>query len=155
MNGRKFVEKNWLYQKYIIEELSTYQIAQICGMKSHVTIWNWLKKFNIKTRASGGTLLTMKGKKHTKETKDKMSKKAKLRIGEKHTQWKGGKQTFHYGQARRVWEEYWREEVPDGYVIHHVDRDITNNNICNLALLTRSYHTKMHKRDGGGYAQRV
>jgi len=26
--------------------------------------------------------------------------------------------------ARKVWEAYWRERVPGGYLIHHVDNKL-------------------------------
>lgn len=58
--------------------------------------------------------------------------------------WKGGSRAHYSREARRAWEKHWKEEVPKGYVIHHIDRDITNNDICNLALLTPGYHTKLH-----------
>jgi hypothetical protein len=44
-----YKDKNWLYDKYVNEQLSTYQIAEILSV-SHQTIWKWLKKFNIQSR---------------------------------------------------------------------------------------------------------
>ena len=42
-----------------------------------------------------------------------------------------------------VWEKY-NGPIPDGYVIHHIDRDKTNNNIENLAMLEAGEHRKLH-----------
>ena len=37
-------------------------------------------------------------------------------------------------------------EIPKGYVVHHIDLDKTNNDINNLALMTNSAHSKLHRR---------
>lgn len=42
-----------------------------------------------------------------------------------------------------VWE-YYNGSVPDGYEIHHIDFDKNNNDISNLALLTRTEHMQLH-----------
>lgn len=34
--------------------------------------------------------------------------------------------------------------LPKGYVIHHIDGDIDNNDISNLQILTISEHIKLH-----------
>lgn len=47
-------------------------------------------------------------------------------------------------KVTKVWENYWRQEKPIGYLIHHSDRDIKNNIISNLALVTRKLHAKIH-----------
>lgn len=46
---------------------------------------------------------------------------------------------------RAVWE-YFNGEIPEGYHIHHIDEDRTNNNIENLALLPGIEHSTMHAR---------
>lgn len=46
----KYCNKKWLYKKYWIEKLSTYQIAELCKT-SHTTIKNWMKKFDITIRS--------------------------------------------------------------------------------------------------------
>lgn len=42
----EYRDREWLYQKYIVDKLSGYQIAELCKV-SNVTIFNWLKRFNI------------------------------------------------------------------------------------------------------------
>ena len=37
--------------------------------------------------------------------------------------------------------------VPEGYIIHHIDRNKKNNNISNLMLLTPSDHNRVHRKD--------
>ena len=45
-----YKNKDWLYQKYIVEKLNPYQIAKLCK-SNHKTIRIWLKKFNILIRS--------------------------------------------------------------------------------------------------------
>ena len=49
-------DKNWLYQKYWDEKLSTYEIVKICKVSNHL-ILHWMRKFNIPRRKAGGTKL--------------------------------------------------------------------------------------------------
>ncbi|MFE5159122.1 HNH endonuclease [Streptomyces sp. NPDC056697] len=44
---------------------------------------------------------------------------------------------------RDVWE-FHNGPVPDGCDIHHLDHDRTNNDISNLACLTKDEHTRLH-----------
>jgi len=50
MTNGKYNDKEWLYQKYIIESLSTRKIANICNC-TKTTIERKLKKFNISIRS--------------------------------------------------------------------------------------------------------
>lgn len=45
-----------------------------------------------------------------------------------------------------VWEHY-NGKVPDGYHVHHMDKDKSNNNINNLELLTEFEHLSLHGRE--------
>lgn len=49
INREKYKNKEWLYKKYIEEELTGTDIGKIVGCNRH-TITNWLKRFNIPTR---------------------------------------------------------------------------------------------------------
>ena len=66
--------------------------------------------------------------------------------GDKNSRWKGGCLGYGRIKSHRVWEEYWHEKVPDGYILHHIDGNILNNNIWNLAMVTRSTHKKIEYR---------
>lgn len=44
---------------------------------------------------------------------------------------------------RTVWE-YYRGDIPQGYHVHHIDGDKSNNQIDNLALMLGSEHLKTH-----------
>lgn len=37
-------------------------------------------------------------------------------------------------------------EIPEGYVVHHIDLDKLNNDLSNLVLMTNSEHIKLHRR---------
>lgn len=40
--------------------------------------------------------------------------------------------------------EYHNGEIPDGYEVHHIDGDTDNNDISNLALVTKEEHKRIH-----------
>jgi hypothetical protein len=44
---------------------------------------------------------------------------------------------------RDVWESI-KGKIQDGFDIHHIDGDKTNNDLSNLELLLKSEHTKKH-----------
>ena len=116
--------KSWLYQKYWVEGLSTREIAQCCGTGCTV-ICRWLRKLGIPCRA-----WNWKG----------------IQSGDKHSSWRSGVSSYWRRIGYNAWDDYWNQKVPDGYLIHHVDRDITNNDISNLALVTSGFHAVTHKR---------
>lgn len=63
MMDYKYRNKNWLYENYIEQERSSREIGELCGV-SNVTIWYWLKKFDIKIRTlTEATILSYGGKK--------------------------------------------------------------------------------------------
>ena len=50
---------------------------------------------------------------------------------------------IHKRLHRYVWEKY-NGEIPDGYDIHHIDRNKSNNDITNLQLIKKDEHMKLH-----------
>jgi len=50
MMSELYQDKDWLYQKYLEEQLSAHQIGKLCK-RSVATIINWLNKFNIPIRS--------------------------------------------------------------------------------------------------------
>jgi len=50
IGNNNYCNKNWLEKKYIKEKLSMTQIAKLCNC-NFLTIWCWLKKFNILIRS--------------------------------------------------------------------------------------------------------
>ncbi|KKM97308.1 hypothetical protein LCGC14_1169300 [marine sediment metagenome] len=121
-----YKRKDWLYAKYITEELSIRGIADISGV-SPVTIYNWLVKFEIPRRAKGVNhwseeqrqyrrdwnkahpeINRMKGRHHSEETKRKMSL---ARQGRKNANWKGGLTELVKGIRRSPEFHLWRKVV--------------------------------------------
>lgn len=45
---------------------------------------------------------------------------------------------------RLIWEDFYGCEVPEGYHIHHKDKNPLNNCILNLQLMRESEHHKLH-----------
>lgn len=56
-----------------------------------------------------------------------------------------GNQPIH----RAIWL-YYNGEIPEGYVIHHVDENPANNDISNLQCLTSGEHNRIHNQKGRG-----
>lgn len=50
---QKPVDREWLYQKYVVEGLGAPEIAQIVG-RDEKRVWEWLKGYKIPTRSRGG-----------------------------------------------------------------------------------------------------
>lgn len=99
----------------------------------------------------------MLGKKHTEETKIKMSKNAKSRIGKNSANWKGGISFEPYSPSFNQQLKD-RVRVRDNFVcqlcfvpelecnirlhVHHIDYNKKNCNINNLISLCKICHTK-------------
>lgn len=49
-----------------------------------------------------------------------------------------------YQMHRLVWNVF-NGEIPDGYVVHHLDENKQNNKIENLSLMSNFEHNSMHK----------
>jgi hypothetical protein len=136
---------------YIIEQYknkkSTIQIAK--ELKCNKSVINrCLREQNIKIRttseAKKGKTSTFLGKHHTKEAKNKLSKKAKERVGPKNPNWKNGISFLPYCPK---FNDLLKEEIRDIFgrkcyicnksekenkkhlSIHHIDYN--KNSICN------------------------
>lgn len=48
--------------------------------------------------------------------------------------------------SRYVWEKRFGK-IPNGTIVHHIDKNKMNNNINNLALLAYSAHNLLHSKD--------
>ena len=106
----------WLYDMYVTKDMTMAEVAEICNC-SETAIRDWLIKFKIKIRPQ----ISREGL-------------------------EGRSAAWYRNKGRKAWEEYWRETPPPGYIVHHVDGDITNNSISNLALVTRASHNTIHKK---------
>jgi len=55
--------------------------------------------------------------------------------------------TRNHKYYRRLWEKLTGKKIPDGYHIHHLDNDKTNNDIKNLACLSPEEHFEIHRKN--------
>ena len=62
-----------------------------------------------------------------------------------HTDRSGHYVTASTGIHRFVWQ-YYHGEIPDGYHIHHVDENKTNNAVENLQCMTKQDHQSLHNK---------
>lgn len=46
-----------------------------------------------------------------------------------------------------IWEFYSGKKVPKGFVVHHKDHNVFNNNFDNLECIPRGEHIKMHAEE--------
>ena len=47
---------------------------------------------------------------------------------------------------RAIWI-YHNGPIKDGYVVHHIDRDKTNNDLSNLQVMLNGDHVKLHSKE--------
>ena len=57
----------------------------------------------------------------------------------------GRKTTISY--PKFIMEQHLGRRLLTTEVVHHIDRDFTNNNINNLEIIDRSNHTKLHRKE--------
>ena len=44
-----------------------------------------------------------------------------------------------------IWEQHFGS-IPDGWVVHHIDEDRSNNKIENLQCMSKGAHQRLHKK---------
>jgi hypothetical protein len=83
----KPVDRDWLYQKYVVEELDCTAIAKLVGRNSK-RVWEWLRDYDIPTRPRGSVVAQQFQPGHTicqgrvlsEDTREKM-RQARIREG--------------------------------------------------------------------------
>jgi len=139
INDKKTVKdkifKEWLYQKYVIEDLYGYEIANKIKV-SRQTVFNWLKKYGISSRKKGQIL-------------------------DKHHNWNGGiskrNQTLYFMQpyhphnyrgyvsiSNLIAEKILNRFLKDKEMVHHINFSPMDNKNHNLLICNRSYHKWLH-----------
>ena len=88
-----------------------------------------------------------KGKHYSPETEFKKNhatwnKGSKVRVGKNRIITIDGERFY---ESHLVWFKHFGHRIPKGYVLHHIDFNVDNNNIKNLALMSRSEHAKLHQ----------
>jgi transposase len=81
---QKPCDRDWLYQKYIVEGMDCTMISKIVNRNSK-QVWTWIRDYGIPTRKRGyaatkkfpkGMTSWMKWRKHSDETREKIRKKS-------------------------------------------------------------------------------
>lgn len=172
--NRVIIEKDKLYQEYIINQKSMGQIAKENNIAIG-SVYNYCKKYSIQTRKghSEKTKLLLremrigkpslrKGIKLSKEQREKISsaKKGKFLKPSKY----GGHQKkrrdgyiFIYLPSHKhstkdgyvmehilVMEEYLGRYLLANEVVHHINKVRDDNRIENLKVMTKSEHARLH-----------
>jgi len=60
-----------------------------------------------------------------------------------------------YSNHRRSWESHFKVKIPEGYHIHHKDKDRTNNNPVNLLCCPLDVHIQIHEQNGDDLAVKL
>lgn len=147
---------------YVDEKMSIPEISEKTGYALS-TIRHRLKKLGVlRTRkesliiaGSKGKLSAAKGKKRTFTTEWKENLKASLiRRGELYSKGisvkKDGYIEYTRGKNKNrgvhvvVMEEHVGRRLRSDEVVHHIDGNRSNNSLCNLALMTRAEHSRLH-----------
>ena len=147
-----YKNKNWLYQKYIKEKLSSNKIGKMTGVKSSA-IRCFLMKFGIPIRScSEGMKLWHKNH-------------PGVFGGEGNPNWKGGQRIDARGYVRILMPEHPKADM-QGYVrrshsvveenlgkylcqdevTHHKNKIKDDDNSENIEVFTRANHTSFHNR---------
>lgn len=160
--------------KYYDMGYSMKEIGNILGYSTG-TIHKYFHKYNIETRNWGsdneyakikisnalkGRTSPNKDKKASDETKEKMSiAKLKKGVGHKKKRSDGYIAIYFPDHPKSsvdgyilehdlIMECYLGRWLKDNEVVHHINRDKTDNRIENLMLLTRAEHTSLHHKKG-------
>lgn len=119
-NFDKYHNKEWLYQKYIIEGLSQHKIGSICHI-TQFSVYKWLKEFNIK--------------------KEKKIIYPYITNGYRFIKTINGSRAEHLINA----EKKIGRLLKKGEVVHHINGDRLDNRLKNLYVAENTIkHKKMH-----------
>ena len=58
---------------------------------------------------------------------------------------KAERDLYRRGWHRKVWEEA-NGRLPDGWVVHHIDGDVENNDLANLQAMPNAEHVSLHQK---------
>lgn len=136
MRHTKSKDREWFYQKYIVEKLTQKQIGKLLETKQP-SVARWIKKFNL------------------------IKPKEEIYFsGDKHPKWKGGRTKSSYGYiqirvgGRNIFEHRYIMEQHIGRIllpteqVHHINHIKDDNRIENLKLCSSAKeHGMQHKGD--------
>jgi hypothetical protein len=149
------ISRNDILKYYITENKSALQTARILGV-SCSTLLKYIDTFGLQ-RKSMKQIMT--GKKHSLETREKMSISHKSLFGSDNPVWKGGRYINSEGyvfirvnnsykkEHRVVMEEHLKRSLNKQEHVHHINGNKEDNNIKNLIVLSPSEHSTLHWSD--------
>ena len=145
-----YKNKDWLYQKYIAEKLSTHKIAKICRC-SKTTIRKWLTKYNIKIRTHFESCYRpLEERLWAKvDKKDNISEcwpwtDCKNPSGHGRI---GGENNGRLRLAHAVmYEIFYKDKVGKGEVVHHFCENPSCCNPFHLIKMTYKEHNSLHHK---------
>jgi len=73
-----------------------------------------------------------------------MKKKKKLNKNYQSYTTKEGEEKHYHSRVGE--KKYGYKKIPKGFVIHHIDKDKTNNQYYNLIILHKKDHKRIHKK---------
>lgn len=145
-----YKNKDWLYQKYIVEKLSIRKIARICYC-DHTVIHHWLKKYNINRRniSETNSIRYIEKDSAMKRFFQKVGKKSKngcwcvnsVSAGYPHISVDGKIIKIH----RFSWEIFNNEILTNDFVAHHKCGNKTCCNPEHLEKMKIFDHNSLHK----------
>jgi len=155
-----FKDRNWLYQKYILDGYSACDIAKLCEA-SFSEIYYWLDKLDIKVRTRGEAQSLH------------YQKNPEFKRGKNNPKWRGGRRLSGDGYVR-IYRPSHPYATQEGYVLehrlimekclgrflkpneiaHHINGIKDDNRIENLQLMGiishRKFHINKRERDKNG-----
>lgn len=167
INGQHlYMNRDWLYQKYNVENLSQSEIGTLCGCSKH-TIRKWIRYYKFQKPLGSWTIgVAPPNKGKTKYNYAPLMKTAIKMIGSKghslrnenNPGWKRDNVTISGGYTR-TYRNYEKtgmcelcgtEDFPTE--VHHIDKNPKNFHNSNLQELCTACHKMIHK---GEYRQGV
>jgi len=121
-------------RRYEAGESST-QLGHVYGVSSP-TILSHLRRAGVEIRAPGAQLGSKRVPGWHRRGGPLYTSQGYLRTADR----EGRGQLVHRG----CWEAYYGA-IPEGYVVHHCDGDILNNEIENLMRMTHGEHSRLHR----------
>lgn len=139
------------------EELPTVKdIATTVGARYHTISWilnnilphdqKMKRKRLVYSRSKTGTQNPMKGKFRALHHNYKgVISDGKGYLMQLPPPWYKGSRRYVFQHVVVMLEALGMSSLPQGFTVHHVDGDKTNNDISNLALLTTEAHARLHQ----------
>jgi hypothetical protein len=148
---------------YYDEVKPTAFIIKHFGWNNDMAVYRFMDRNKLERRLIKGVPAWNLGKKTPLSVRKKQSivaiKQGRFRK-ERNPMWKGGFYIDKDGyrrinilgkyplEHRHLMEKYLNRKLKKSECVHHIDDDRLNNDISNLAILTRSEHMKLHHPKG-------